>query len=91
MRTTLQGITDPASAQAAMPKLQQMTADLDKLSAVTTQLSPQTRSLVASQVAGVMPTLNQLFDRVLAIPGVASIAQPLIEAMRTKLSTMSRA
>ena len=91
MRTTLQGITDPASAQAAMPKLQQMTADLDKLNAVTTQLSPETRSLVASQVAGLMPTLNQLFDRVLAIPGVASIAQPLIEAMRTKLSTMSRA
>ena len=89
MRTTLQGITDPASAQAAMPKLQQMTADLDKLNAVTTQLSPETRSLVASQVAGLMPTLNQLFDRVLATPGVASIAQPLIEAMRTKLSTMS--
>ncbi|RKE73423.1 DUF937 domain-containing protein [Pseudorhodoplanes sinuspersici] len=91
MRTTLQGITDPASAQAAMPKLQQMTTDLDKLSAATNQLSPQTRSLVAAELSSAMPALNQLFDRVLAIPGVASIAQPLIETMRTKLNAMSRA
>lgn len=91
MRTTLQGITDPASAQAAMPKLQQMTADLDKLNNATTQLPPQARSLVAAQLASLMPAFNQICDRVLAIPGVAGVAQPLIDLMRTKLRTMSQA
>lgn len=91
MKTTLQGISDPASAQAAMPKLQQMTADLDKLNNATAQLPPQARSLVAAQMAGLMPAFNQLCDRVLAIPGVANIAQPLIDLMRTRLRTMSQA
>ncbi len=91
MRTTLQGISDSASAQAAMPRLQQMTAELDKISNATTGLSPQAKSAVAAQVASAMPAFNQLCDRVLAIPGVAGVAKPVIESMRTKLEAMSRA
>ena len=91
MKTTLQGITDPATAQAAMPKLQQMTADLDKLNTAKMQLPPEARSLVAGEIASLMPAFNQMCDRVLAIPGVSSVAQPLIDLMRTKLRTMSQA
>jgi hypothetical protein len=91
MSSALQGITDLASAQAAMPKLQQMTAELDKINNAVAQLPPDARTAVASQVATAMPTLNQLCEKVLAIPGVASIAKPLIDAMRSKLDTMARA
>lgn len=91
MRTTLQGINDSASAQAAIPRLQQMTTDLDKISNATSQLSPQARSLLAAQVASAMPAFNQLCDRVLAIPGVAGVAKPIIDSMRTKLEAMSHA
>ena len=91
MRNVLEGITDPASAQAALPKLQQMNADLEKLSDAATRLSPDARSTLANQLTNVMPAFNQLCDRVLAIPGVAAIAKPLIDSMRTKLDTMARA
>jgi len=91
MKTTLQGISDPASAQEAMPKLQQMTAELDKLNSATTQLPPQAKSLFAAQVAAAMPAFNQLCDQVLAIPGVAGVAKPVIDSLRTKLDTLSRA
>ena len=91
MRTTLQGITDSASAQAAMPKLQQMVTDLDKLNGATAQLPQQSRSQFAAQVAAAMPAFNQLCDRVLAIPGVAGVAKPVIDLMRTKLDAMASA
>ncbi len=91
VRNTLQDITDAASAQAAMPKLQQMSAELDKIGNAAVQLPPEARKMVASQLATSMPAFNQLCERVLAIPGVASIAKPLIDSMREKLDTMARA
>jgi hypothetical protein len=91
MRNVLQGITDPASAQAALPKLQQMNADLEKISAAATRLPAEGRSALSNQLTNVMPAFNQLCERVLAIPGVAAIAKPLIDSMRTKLDTMARA
>jgi hypothetical protein len=91
MRSTLMGITDTASAQAAMPKLRQMSAELDSINSAATQLPPQGRALMATQIGQVMPAFEQLCDRVLAIPGVAPVAKPLIDTMRTKLDAMSRA
>jgi hypothetical protein len=38
-----------------------------------------------------MSTLNQLFDRVLAIPGVADIIKPTIDALRVKLAALTAA
>jgi hypothetical protein len=46
---------------------------------------------VATLIAGAMPTLNQLFDKVLAISGVAAILKPMIDALRTKLDPLSKA
>jgi len=91
MRNTLSGINDTATAEAAMPKLQQMVTDLDKLSSAATQLPPQAKSTFAAQVAAAMPAFNQLCDRVLAIPGVAGVAKPTIDTMRTKLDALSGA
>jgi hypothetical protein len=36
-----------------------------------------------------MPTLNQLFDKVLAIPGVADVLKPAIDALRGKLAALT--
>ena len=36
-----------------------------------------------------MPTLNQLFDKVLAIPGVSEVLKPTIDAVRTKLAVLT--
>ncbi len=91
MRNVLQGISDPASAQAALPKLQQMNADLDKLRDAATRLPPEARSTLANQLTTMTPAFNQLCERVLAIPGVAAVAKPLIDSMRTKLDAISRA
>jgi hypothetical protein len=89
LRTTLVGITDAASAQAALPKLREATAQLDKVDGLLGQLSPEQRKVLAGVVNPLMPSLNQLFDKVLAIPGVAELLKPTIEALRAKLAVLT--
>ena len=89
LRTTLTGITDAASAQAALPKLQDVTAQIDKVDSLVGQLSPEQRKVLAGIVNPIMPSLNQLFDKALAIPGVAELLKPTIEALRAKLAVLT--
>ena len=89
LRTTLGGITDVASAQAALPRLREVTAQIDKVAGMTGQLSPEQRKLLAGLVNPLMPTLNQLFDKVLAIPGVAEMLKPTIDVLKDRLADLA--
>jgi len=89
LRTTLGGITDAASAQAALPKLQGVTAEIDKVVGMIGQLSPEQRKALVGLTAPLMPGLNQLFDKVLAIPGVADVLKPTIETLKGKLAILA--
>ena len=89
MRTTLAGITDAASAQAALPKLREVTTQIDKVDGLVGQLSAEQRKALAGLVNPLMPSLNQLFDKVLAIPGVSEVLKPTIEALRAKLAVLT--
>jgi hypothetical protein len=88
VRTTLNGVTDVASARAALPKLQEVTAQIDRIGGMVGQLSTDQRKLLAGLVNPVMPTLNQLFDKVLAIPGVAELLKPTIDTLKVKLAAL---
>jgi hypothetical protein len=89
LRTTLASITDPASARASLPKLQEVTAQVDKVDGMIGQLSAEQRKLLAGIVSPLMPSLNQLFDKVLAIPGVADVLKPTIDALKAKLAALT--
>jgi hypothetical protein len=89
LRTSLQGITDEASAKAALPKLQDVNAQIDKVTNLVGQLSPEQRKIIVGLVGPAMATLNQLFDKVLAIPGVGALLKPTIDALKANLATLS--
>jgi len=91
VRTTLQGITDPASARAALPKLQQATEQMDRINSLAAQLPPSSRKELASLVAASMPALNRLCDRALSNPQIAGLAKPTIDALRAKLQSLAQA
>jgi hypothetical protein len=91
LRSVLPGITDAASAQAALPKLQEATAQLNEVSNLATRLTPEGRSALAKLTAAATPTINQMCDKVLATPGVEGIAKPAIDEIRGRLDTLSRA
>jgi hypothetical protein len=89
LRTSLQGITDAASARAALPRLQEITTQLDKVSGMLGQLSPDQRKIVVGLVGPAMTTLNQLFDKVLAIPGVGEVLKPTIDTLKARLAILA--
>jgi hypothetical protein len=89
LRTTLNGVTDAASARAAMPKLQEAATQMDRLNGLSGQLSAEQRKAVASLINPTMPTLNQLFDKVLAVPGAAEELKPTVDALKAKLAALA--
>lgn len=91
LRSVLPGITDVASAQAALPKLHEATAQLNEVSNLATKLSPEGKSALAKLIAAAQPSIDQMCEKVLAAPGVGDIAKPAIDELRGKLDTLSRA
>jgi hypothetical protein len=91
LRSVLPGITDVASAQAALPKLREATAQLNEVSNLTAKLSPEGKSALAKLIAVAMPAINQMCDKVLATPAVGDIAKPTIDELRGRLDALSRA
>jgi len=88
LRSTLTGITDVASARAALPQLQDVSTQIDKVDRVLGQLPAEQRKVIAAMATPVVPTLNQLSDKLLAIPGVAEILKPTIETLKGRLAAL---
>jgi Bacterial protein of unknown function (DUF937) len=90
IRALLPGITDAASAEAALPKLRETTAQLNEVSSRATQLSPEGKSALIKLIVAATPTINQMCDKVLATPGAGDIAKPAIDELRAKLDALAR-
>lgn len=90
IRTVLPGITDAASAEAALPILKEATAQLNEVSSRATQLSPEGKSTLVKLIVVATPTINQMCDKVLATPGAGDVAKPAIDELRGKLDALVR-
>jgi hypothetical protein len=91
LKIALGDITDAASAQAALPKIRDAKAQLDKISLLSDRLPPAGKQALAKLVAAAMPTVNDLFDKVLAMPGVGPVATPTIDELRVRLKSLATA
>jgi len=87
--TSLSGIKDEATAQAAVPAITKVSSEFDQLAGLLNQLPPDTRKAVVDAFAAIKPNLDHLFDRVLGIPGVGAIIKPTVDAIRAKLDTLA--
>ncbi|KRR10691.1 hypothetical protein CQ12_19705 [Bradyrhizobium jicamae] len=90
IRTLLPGITDAASAEAALPKLKEATAQLNEVNSRAAQLSPEGKSVLVKLIVAATPTINQMCDKVLATPGAGTVAKPAIDELRGKLDALAR-
>ena len=91
LKSVLPGITDAATAQAALPKLREATAQLNEIANMATNLTPERKSALAKLITAAAPAINQMCDKVLATPGVGDVAKPTIDELRRKIETLSRA
>ena len=89
LRNALGGVTDTASAEAALPKLRDITTQIDQVDELVGRMTPEQKKLLAGLVNPLTPTLNQLFDKVLAIPGVSEVLKPTIDLLKAKLALLT--
>jgi hypothetical protein len=52
-------------------------------------MTPEQKKLLAGIVNPLMPTINQLFDKVLGIPGVSEVLKPTIDLLKAKLALVT--
>jgi hypothetical protein len=88
---SLAGVKDKATAQAALPPLNNAASQFDQLAGVLGQLSPETRKALVDTFAAIRPNLDGLLDKALAIPGVEGVIKPAVDAIRSKLDTLAKA
>ena len=84
---TFAGIKDAASAEAAVPKLRELSTRLDSMRVRWTAAAEARASLVAL-VKDLSAKLMPSIDSLVAVPAIADKLKPLIDELRRKLNSM---
>jgi multidrug efflux pump subunit AcrA (membrane-fusion protein) len=88
--TALGGITDQASAEAALPSLEQLKGKVDGLTTQVDQLPAEGRKMLAGLVGTALPSLKELAGKVGTVQG-AEVIKPTLDALVAKLETWANA
>ena len=86
--TTLGEVKDPATAEAAVPRLREVSTALGTLRSTWDSLPASARSAVSATVNSATSTLQPLFDKVTAIPGVSEKIKPVLDDIMSRLTAM---
>jgi hypothetical protein len=86
---TLGGITDQASAEAALPKLVEIDGRLYELQSKIEQLPDATRKTFASLVTTMLPKVESAIERLRKMPGARDVVSPALEPIKAKLDDWS--
>jgi Bacterial protein of unknown function (DUF937) len=87
---SLGGITDAASATAALPKLQGASTAISAVSAVAAKFTPEQKATVASLVNASMPAISTAATKVEAMPGVGESLKPVLDALLPMLTNLTK-
>jgi hypothetical protein len=88
LTTTLAGIKDSVSAEAALPKLKDIGDKLDGAKSALEGLTEAGRSTILAQVKSALGMLKELADKVLAMAGVGDKIRPVLDAIMGKLNAL---
>ena len=86
----LASVKDVPSAQAALPRLRDTQAALDRIGG-TAGLPADGRKALAGYVASWLPTLTPMITNLLGNSAVAPIIKPVLDTLRTRLEAMAKA
>ncbi len=87
---TFAGITDAATATAALPKFEAAGKAVDSVAAVAAKLSGEQKTAVGTMISAAMPALRAAADKALAINGVGAIAKPVVDAIFAKIEGLAK-
>lgn len=89
LKTTVGGITDADSAQAAVPQLEGINTQLDELTGLASKLPEAAQGPFAGIVNTALETIQPMLDKALEIPGVGGVLQPIVDSMMEKLGGLA--
>ncbi|MEM7024440.1 MAG: hypothetical protein AAF637_17955 [Pseudomonadota bacterium] len=88
--SALDGITDQASAEAALPSLEAVQTKLDELSGNVEGLPEAAKSSLASLLEDGLPALQTLVTKVEGMEGVGPVVKPTLDAIMSKLDSWAQ-
>jgi hypothetical protein len=88
--SALGGITDKASAEAALPSLQAVETKLDELSGDVEQLPQHAKEALASLLDDSLPELKDLANKVEGIEGAGEVVKPTLDGIMAKLDAWTK-
>ncbi len=90
LKSTLEGITDAASAKDAVAKLQNISTEIDSLQSVQAQMPASGQSMLAKLFSAARGTLQQMISKVVTTLGAdASSVQPVLDEIIDKLGKLA--
>jgi len=90
VKTTLGSITDAATAQAALPKLQESVTAIDGVSGIVGKLSAEQKTSLAALVAAPLPAIKEAATKILAIQGAGDVVKPVVDTLIAKLEALAK-
>ena len=89
LKTTVGGITDADSAEAAVPQLEEINTNLDGIVGMADKLPEAAKGPFAGIVNAALESVQPMLDKALEIPGVGGILQPIVDSMLEKLGGLT--
>ncbi len=90
LTTALGGITDEATAKAALPSLQDIARQIDGVKTAAAVLPSEAKTPIAQLVAGTLPSIVAAVERATGIPGAGAIITPVLEPMVANLGALAK-
>lgn len=91
LRDGLGGMKDQASAQSALPKLQDASKRLTALQATASQMPQSTRGELAKLIAGYLPQIKALAQTAMNAAGVSGIAKTIVDQILNQMEALAKA
>lgn len=85
----MSGITDVASARAALSDLDGIGEKLSAVEQAVSALSPAGKSALANMVQGAMPAISEAADRLLGDSSIAPIVRPTLDNLMGRLADLA--
>jgi DNA anti-recombination protein RmuC len=89
-KSALEGITDKASAEAALPSLEGVKTKLDELGATVGKLPDAGKEALASLLDDSLPELQALVTKVEGIEGVGEVVKPTLDSIVATLEDWAK-
>jgi len=86
----VEDVKDARSAAQALPRLQQVASELDRLGAAADRLPVETREQIAEAIKAMAARMRTALDNVSAIPEVGADVVAVTAALRMKVDTLAR-